>query len=133
MPIKGSVLKTGASACTVTGGTDMTFSSTGVTVANGVNVSNAANADFITRENITAKSRMPVQIGGSWKKGKYSATLVLPRVYEGDTEVKYNLVRVEVEPDPRIAAADLLDLRLMGAQMLFDADFSNLFIAGSLD
>lgn len=133
MPIKGSVLKAGASGLTVTGGTDMTFSSTGITVANGVNVANAANTNFITRENITVKSRMPVQSGGSWKKGKYSATLAMPRVYDGDPEVKYNLVRVEIESDPRILAADLQDLRFMGAQMLFSAAFGNLFVSGSTD
>lgn len=132
MPLKGSILKDGASALTVTGGSDMTFTDDGVTVANGLHVSNAANTDFRVRENMTIRTKNPtINSAGVYSKDKKTVTYVEPKIIASGATV-FNLIRVEREVHPETTAAEALNLNMMGGQILSDADFTAFWAAGSL-
>jgi hypothetical protein len=43
-----------------------------------------------------------------------------------------NVIRIEREVHPELAAADAVDLNKLAAQLLFDSDTANFWSAGSL-
>lgn len=131
MPLNGMVLKDAATAIVVTAGTDMTFTVDGLPVANGIHLSNAAQADFRLRENVTVKYRAPVQNPDkSWKKGKWSMSYTEPSV-DVNGVMTYDVGRIEVELSPTSAAAVGVNIRRMLAQLLTDADTDNFYSSGS--
>nr|URG16525.1 MAG: coat protein [Leviviridae sp.] len=131
MPLNGMVLKDAATAISVTAGTDMTFTVDGLPVANGIHLSNAAQADFRLRENITAKYRPPVQNPDkSWKKGKWTVSYTEPSV-DANGLMSYDVGRIEVELNPTSAASVGVNIRRMLAQLLTDTDLDNFYASGS--
>lgn len=132
MAISGGSIVKGASAMTPTGGTAMTLTLDGVTIPNGIHVANALQTDFRIRENATFKNRSPVLAGdGTYGKGKQSVTLTLPKILASG-KVVFNLVRIEIECHPESTVAENLDLRMLGAQLCSDTDFSSFWSSGSL-
>lgn len=132
MTLQASIVKDGASAMTPTGGSDMTFTSDGTTVANGVHLANAAQTDFRIRENLTAKNRNPVLgVDGVYSKDKKSITYVEPKILASG-KVVFNLIRIEREVHPESTAAEALNLNMMGAQFLSDSDYTAFWASGSL-
>jgi len=133
MGAQAGIVKSGASAMTPTGGSDMTFTPDGQTVAGGIHLSNAAQADFRIRENLTLKTKVPTlnPSTGVYSKGKQSCTYVKPKIL-ADGSTVFNLIRIEVEVHPESTAAEALDLRMMGAQFLSDADYNAFWSTGSL-
>jgi hypothetical protein len=110
----------------------MTFTPDGVSVANGIHLSNAAQADFRIRENMTIKYKPPALAGdGSYTKGKWSITYVEPKILTSGATV-FNLVRIEREVHPESSAAEALNLLMVGGQLMADADFAAFWAAGSL-
>ena len=132
MGLNNSVIKAGATSLGVTGGTDVTFKVNGVTVPNGIQLHNEGQADFRIRENLTAKNRSPVaQKDGTYTKGKKQLTLVMPKLLASGV-VQYNLIRIETEIHPETTAAEALDIKLRGAQLLSDSDYDGFWAFGSL-
>lgn len=132
MAIKGSIVKSGASGMTVTGGTDKTFTDDGQVVTRGIHVHDAAQADFRYRDNAIFQNKQPsVNPDGTYGKARRSVAIYLPRALaSGKTTV--NLVRIEVEVHPEMSAAVELEARLLAAQLLTDADYTSFWTAGSL-
>lgn len=131
MPVNGMVLKDAATGITVVGGSDMTFQSDGVAVANGVHVANMAQADFRLRENATVKYRPPKQNADlTWSKGKWSITYAEPSL-DANGRVLYDVGRIEVELNPTSAASVGMNIRRMLAQLATDSDLDNFFAGGS--
>lgn len=132
MPLNGMVLKDGATAIAPTGGSDMTFQVDGQVVNNGVHVSNVSQPDFRIRENVTFKYRLPKQNADrTWSKGKWSATYAEPSVDATTGAMKYAVGRIELELDPSESAATNLNIRMMLAQLLGDADLASYWSVGS--
>lgn len=132
MALNNSVIKAAATSLSVTGGTDVTFKVNGQTVANGIQLHNEGQADFRIRENLTAKNRPPVAgKDGAYTKGKQQVTLVMPKLLASGA-ITYNLFRGELEVHPETTAAEKLDLKLRGAQIMSDADFDGFWAFGSL-
>lgn len=133
MPLNGMVLKDGASSIAPTGGSDMTFQADGQAVNNGIHISNVAQADFRIRENVTIKYRLPKQNADrTWSKGKWSVTYAEPSVDAVTGAMKYAVGRIELELDPSETAATNLNIRMMLAQLLGDADLANFWSVGAL-
>lgn len=133
MPLKGMILKDGATGMTPVGGTDMTFTLDGTAVANGIHTSNAANADFLTRENFTFKYRPPKQnADGSWAKAKFSIIYAEPSVDANGYQV-YDIGRFDLELLPTSAASVGFNICMMMAQALSDADTLAFRTSGALD
>jgi hypothetical protein len=132
MPLKGAVIKDGASAMTPTGGSDMTFNEDGQPVVGGVHLANTAQTDFRIRENMTVKQKVPtISASGVYSKDKKSITYVEPKILASGVTV-FNLIRIEREVHPESSAAEALNLNMVGAQLLSDSDFANFWAAGSL-
>jgi hypothetical protein len=130
MPLNGAIVKkTGTNS--VTGGTDVTFTSDGQTIQNGLHLINAADTDYRTRASITAKYRQPSLTNGVYSKDKKSLTLQMPILLESGVTV-FNLIRIEREIHPETTAADALEFNIQGAQLLFDTDFTNFWSVGSM-
>lgn len=132
MPLNGAIVKSGASAMTPTGGTDKTFTTDGVTIPNGIHVANAGQADFRIREHIAIRNRVPVlNGGGTWTRDRKAVTLTIPKLLSDGTYVN-NVIRLEREVHPESTAAEALELNMLAAQILSDADFTAYWSAGSL-
>lgn len=132
MPLQSAIVKTGATAMTPTGGSDVTFTPDGQTVANGLHLSNAAETDFRIRANMTIKNKVPTINGdGGYSKDRKSVTYVRPKLL-ADGSTTFNLIRIEREIHPESTAAEALDFSMVGAQILTDADFAAFWASGSL-
>jgi hypothetical protein len=133
MPISGMTILDGSTAqAAPTGGSSVTLTEDGVTIANGKHVADASNADFLTRLNATFRNRQPaLQSDGSWSKCKRSAMIVQPKE-RADGTYAFNLIRIEEEYDPETTTAEELSLRLYGSQLLTDSDTSSFWTSGSL-
>jgi hypothetical protein len=132
MTLASCIVKTGSTAMTPTGGSDQTFTPDGQTVANGVHVHDAAQADFRVRDNITFKNKNPTLNGdGTYSKAKRSALLVMPRLLASGLVV-FNLARLELEVHPEMVAAVELDLRMKAAQLFGDTDLTLFWSTGTV-
>lgn len=132
MSVQNAIVKSGASALTPTGGSDVTFTPDGVTVANGIHLIDAAQTDFRIRRNITLKNKLPnLASTGVYSKDKKTVTFVAPKIL-ADGSTVFNLIRIEREVHPESTAAEALDLNMVAGQLLADADFTNFWVSGSL-
>ena len=132
MPLQDMQLLTGASASVPTGGTAMIFEEDGVDVKNGVHLHVPAVTDFRVRPNVTFKNRNPSLLGdGTYSKGKRTISFVIPKELASGLVV-FNLIRMEVEIHPETTAAEVLDLCLLGSQLLSDTDTQTFLGTGSL-
>lgn len=111
-------IKSAATAITVTGGTDVTYSETAKQVPNGLESSVATVADFRVRPLAEFVNRQPVlQADGSYSKAKRTMKLVQPTVLTTG-KMNFNVVRVSVEYHPDTTEAELLEMRLRAAQLI---------------
>lgn len=133
MPLKGQVLKDGATAMTPTGGTDMTFTSSPVTVAGGIALQNAAQTDFRIRENMQIRQSVPkVLADGTFTRDSKSVTYAEPKLLVSGS-VTINFIRIERCIHPESTAAEAKNLNMMGGQILSDADWDSFWAGGSMD
>lgn len=116
-----------------TGGSALVFADDGVTIANGVHLVVPADADYQTRRQVTAKYKAPTvdPKTGSYSKDKKTMSLTLPIVL-ADGKVVFNVIRVEREVHPSVAAATCTELNKLAAQMLVDTDTDGFWATGSL-
>lgn len=121
-----------ATGATITGGTAMALSSDGQEVKNGVHVADMGDDNFITRANVTFKTRNPArQSDGSYSKAKRFVTVVVPKqLTSGD--IAFNLVRIEMEVHPETSASEQTNLQMLGAQVFTDSDLTAFLRNGSL-
>lgn len=131
MSIQNAVVKAGATGLTVVGGTDMSLTPDGLSVANGIHVSNAAETDFRIRENLTVKYKQPTFNGGVYSKDRKSMVYVEPKILTDGSTV-FNLIRIEREVHPETTAAEALNLNMIGGQLLSDTDFTSFWAGGNL-
>lgn len=132
MSVQNAIVKSGSTAMTPTGGSDVTFTPDGVSVANGIHVADAAQTDYRIRRNITFKNKVPTLLtDSSYSKDKKSVTFVAPKILASGKTV-FNLIRIEREVHPESTAAEALDLCMVGAQLVSDADFTAFWASGSL-
>jgi hypothetical protein len=132
MSLSNAVVKSGATAMTPTGGSDVTFNPDGTTVANGIHIADVAQTDYRIRRNATIKNKVPTLLAdGTYSKDKKSISFVAPKILANGNTV-FNLIRIEREVHPESTAAEALDLNMIGAQLLSDADFTNFWSVGSL-
>lgn len=115
-----------------TGGTSKTYANDGKPVAGGIHVSDASQTDFRIRPNITFRNREPKynSVTKKFSKDKKQAVLVIPKLL-ADGSVEYNLIRIEREVHPESTAAEMLELNVQGAQLLFDSEVSAFWTVGS--
>lgn len=132
MSLQNAVLKAGATSASVVGGTDVTFTPDGQTVAGGIHIAAAADADFRTRRNMTIKNKVPtLQSDGKYTKAKRSTSYVQPKIL-ADGSTTFNLIRVEMEAHPESTAAEVTELRMIGNQILGDSDFLSFWDTGNM-
>jgi len=133
MPISGLVLKQNATGCTVTAGTDITFTNDGVEVKGGKHVADVAEANFVIRKSITVRNRNPtLKSDGTYTKAKRILTLVHPKVLANQS-IAFNVARIEFEMHPEMTTAEVKNLRFVAAQLCFDPDLSNFLTVGSIE
>lgn len=131
MPINGATILEGAT-CSATGGTAKTFSQNGANIKNGVQVVDTSVIDSRLRPAFTATSRVAAQQpDGKWSFERRDLTLVRPKLL-ADGSVAFNSVRVIFAFHPESSAAEIAELKGSACQPLFDADFANYFLIGSL-
>lgn len=131
MSIISSTVKSGATAMTPTGGNDISFSLTGLSVSNGINVAVATDTDFRTRRNASFKSRVPTVANGIYSKGKNEVVFVQPLILASGLVV-FNTMRLGLEVHPELPAASAKDLRMVGAQLLTASSFEDYWTTGAL-
>lgn len=133
MPVNGMTLAVGATSAAVTGGTSKTFSSDGMQVTNGIHLIDTASTDFRTTLQITLRNKAAASLGNG-QYGKYTreGNIYYP-VYDAATDQLYpNVGYFKLAIHPFMTAATKLDIALLTAQMLFDADLASFRDTGSL-
>lgn len=122
-----------AATVSASGGTALAFADDGVSISNGCHLIVPADADYQTRRQVTAKYRQPTldPRTGVYSKDKKSLCLAKPIVLSTGTVV-FNTIRLEREVHPSLTAAECLELNLLGAQMLTDADVQAFWATGSM-
>lgn len=132
MPLNGMTISIGATSAAATGGTATPFNQDGVVVSNGIHVANLTEPDFRVRSHVTFKTRVPtLQADGSYSKARRDIILTQPKIL-ADGSVSFQVARIGLEFHPEASEAEVLDLSLCAAQLLFDADTASFIKHGSL-
>jgi hypothetical protein len=127
-----SIALTDGGTTTTAGGAAQTFSRTSTPVTNGNEYADASETDHLARQKVICTARNPaLQSDGTWSKHKAKGQFVLP-ITLASGEVSYNLIRVELEYHPEASAANVAELREMGAQIAISSAFDDLFVSGTL-
>jgi hypothetical protein len=114
------------------GGTAATFTPDGQQVNNGIHISDASQADFRIRRNMSVRTTPPaLNSNGVWKGGKREITAVCPKVLADGTQIFPN-IRIIVSDHPEMTQAEVDALWDMGGQVCYDADFQAYRRTGSL-
>lgn len=132
MGLKNMSLLTGATI-TPSGGTALAFADNGVSIQNGLQLIVPSDTDYQTRRQVTAKVKQPVvdTKTGAYGKDRKTISLTKPMVLT-DGKVIFNVIRIEREVHPSLAAADVLELNKLGAQLLVDTDLTDFWANGSM-
>lgn len=132
MALKNMSLLTGATI-TPSGGSAVVFADNGITIPNGVQLVVAADTDYQTRRQCTAKYKAPAldTKTGEYGKDKKSITYVIPQVLTSG-KVVFNIWRLEREVHPSLEAATCTDGNKVIAQMAVDSDTDGFWNTGSL-
>lgn len=133
MGLQNATLMVGA-VVSSTGGTSTAFVPNGVSVANGVQVVDSTNTNAVTRASITFRTIksavIDVATGLFTGKTKRQVQLVRPKVLTGG-QVKFPLIRIEIETVPDSTDAEITALLAEGAMLLSDSDFTSFWKIGS--
>ncbi len=117
---------------TTAGGAAQTFTRTSAVVTHGYEYADVSEADFFARQKLILTSRMPaLQPDGTYSKQKSARSFVMP-ITRADGTIAYNVVRNIIEYDPESSAAQVAELREMGAQMSVRSEFDDQITAGTL-
>jgi hypothetical protein len=127
-----SIALTDGGTTTTAGGAAQTFDRTSTPVTNGYEYADVSEADHLARQKVVMTARNPaLQADGSYSKHKTKAQFVLP-ITLADGSISYNVVRSEIEYHPEASAANVAELREMGAQMFISSAFDDQIVAGTL-
>jgi len=115
-----------------TGGTDQTFSEDGRRLKDGYHYIDAAEGDFLVRNECTLKDRQPSYdvASGDYSKAKRSFTIVRPSVSSAGNRF-FNLLRIEIEVHPEFTTAEITALLNDGVQLGYDAELQNFWQMGT--
>lgn len=117
MALHNCVIKLGATAITMTGGTDNTFTPDGDIVQGGVHVGAMAQTNFIIRDHILFKNRNArLQGDGTYTKSTRETLFVSPIVLASG-KTAFNRGKLVLEIHPESTAAEVLDLCMVMAQL----------------
>lgn len=131
MGLKNLSIVSGA-AIAVTGGSAKAFIDDGVTVPNGVHVVCPATVDARVREHATFKVRPAVVLpDGTFQRRKDVVSITFPQLLASGKVVN-NVIRVERDVHPELAAAEAVNQLKMAAQLLIDSDLDNFWLVGSM-
>jgi len=131
MPINGITLKSGATAVTLTGGSDIVLKDDGAEVSSGIHVVDTSVSAMATRPHSTFKSKAASFANGNAVKGKREFTHVRPKVLS-DGQMSYPLVRATFEIDPECTAAELLELKIQAVQHIMDSELNDFYTYGTV-
>lgn len=113
------------------GGAAQSFSRTATAVTNGYEYADVSEADFLARQKVILKARMPaLQSTGEWSKQKLHASFVFPFDL-ADGTVSFSVARVEIEYHPEATAAHVAELREMVGQLAVGSGLDDLYQAGT--
>lgn len=130
MPINGATISDGAT-CSVSGGTAKTYTPNGARVSNGTQVADASVTDLRIQPTITVKNN-PARIlpDNTWSNAKREAVITRPKLIASGL-TKFPNIRISATLHPEMTQAEINELRYQAAQLLFDTDFANFWLAGS--
>jgi len=132
MPLQTASVLSGATI-TPSGGTALAF--TGAGIRNNTHpLFVAADADLRTRRTMMCTVKDPkvsASAPNGYTQARSSVTFKSPLSLDNGS-ITVNTVRVEVSYDVETSAAELAELKVIGAQILTDSDFDALFQSQSL-
>lgn len=133
MPLKGMIIKDGATALTPTGGTDMIFTSGPQQTLGMLALQNAAQADFRVRENMQVRQIQPKLLAnGEYTRDSKSIVYCEPKILASGKTV-INFIRVERCVHPESTSVEAKSLNMSMGQLLTDTDTDGFWTGGSMD
>lgn len=135
MSVTNATLLVGATVA-ATGGTSVAFTPNGADVKSGIQLVDSVTTNAVTRAVITLrtiKAAVFDAVKGIFTgKTRRMGQVVRPKVL-ANGQVVFPLVRVEVEDHPEMTDAERAQLRLDGAQLLTDTDFTSFWTLGAVN
>lgn len=132
MPLNNSVIKKNATAITITGGTDQTFTSNQKPVPNGIFLIDVGETDARVRSHITASVKDGVYTPNvGWTGSMHKVHLIIPQLLTSG-EMFFNTWRLERKVHPELAAASAIGGNIAMAQLLANAGYANFWNFGNL-
>jgi hypothetical protein len=135
MSINNSSIKDGATAITMTGGTDITLVSSGAPFAGVVEAYVSNDTSMKTRRTVKFTSKAPKanpkSLGG-YTQAYRKVEVLFPRTLETG-EITYDAVLITHRSDISATDAEITNQLMIGAQILGDADFASFFKALNLN
>jgi hypothetical protein len=127
-----SISLTDGGTSSTAGGSAQSFDRTSTPVNNGYEYADVSETNHLARQKVIITARNPsLQNDGSWSKHKAKGQFVLP-ITLADGSVSYCVARAEIEYHPEASAANVAELREMGAQVFISSAFDAVFQAGTL-
>jgi len=114
-----------------TAGTVITMINDGKTVRNGIHLIDAGSTDYRTMKQITAKATPPPLQGGMYGMAKNTVSILSPSI-DSLGRIQFNKLYFERSVHSEFSAADRVILNALGAQTLFDADWSTFWTTGGI-
>lgn len=129
--INGITIKTGASGMTVTGGSDRVYADDGLRVTSGLHVTDQSAADLTLSTHATFKNKPhALQSSGKFSKGIRTFNFTLPIIL-ADGSISYQTFEGEFGLHPAITVAQLLEMRMVAAQLIIDSELDAYYRYGT--
>lgn len=130
--INGITLLKGATGMTVTAGSGAVYVDDGLTVTNGIHVVDSSSTNFVTRPHATFKNRSHQLLpDGTYSKRKLDFNVTTPIVLASGA-VSFPVFRGNMELHPEMSAAQILELKMLAAQLIIDAELADFYNYGSV-
>jgi hypothetical protein len=127
-----SISLTDGGTTSTAGGSAQAFDRTSTPVNNGYEYADVSETNHLIRQKVIITARNPaLQVDGSWSKHKAKGQFVLP-ITLADGTISNCVARVQIEYHPEASAANVAELREMGAQIAISSAFDDVYVAGTL-
>lgn len=131
MSINGITLKAGATGHTIVAGTDRIYVNDGLRVLKGIHVVDSSATNLLLATHATLKNTPFTQRADkTYTKGLREGNFTLPKTLASGL-VDYQTFDWRFGLHPEITAAELLEIRMLAAQWILDAELDLFYRNGS--
>lgn len=116
-----------------TGGTARPLSVSGESIPNGLKLRDLSVTDLRVQPTLTVSTTMPSVDSSGKVTGRFKSKVVYVEPFiQADGTISFDVIRIERSVSAERPAAQVAAMNNVGAQTLFDADFTGFWASGSV-